>query len=115
MFFNRRDTFTFGRFIILAYNVASMQPFWWLIKLHEKLMVIREYSEFVQSEDKFPISMLEARVLMKVIRMSSEYLRFTTINMQNSFAKVGNEKIAIFWVCLGAHCLVLTYPVPFSL
>lgn len=41
---------TFGGFIIVVYTVASKQPFWWLIMLHEKLMVIREYSKFFQSE-----------------------------------------------------------------
>ena len=86
--------------------------------LHEKLMVIREYSKFVQSEAEFPNlwekSVLEARFLVKIIRMSSECLRFTTIKMQNLFSKAGDEKDAIFWVFLGAHCYVLPYPVPFS-
>lgn len=105
---------TVGGFIILVCIFASKQPFWWLIMLHEKLMVIKEYSKFVQSEDDFPNlwekSVLEARFLIKIIRMSSECLRFTTIKMQNLFSKAGDEKVAMFWVCLGAHCCVLQYP-----
>lgn len=105
-------------FIILVYIVVSKQPFWWLIMLHERLMMIREYSKFVQSEDEFPNlweeSVLESRFLAKVIRMSSECLRFTTIKVQNLFSKTGDGKVAIFWDFLGAHCCVLPHPVPFS-
>lgn len=117
-FFTGIDMLTFGGFIILVYIVASKQLFWWLIMLHERLMTIREYSKFVQSEDEFPNlwekSVLAARFLVKIIRMPSECLRFTTIKMQSLFSKAGDEKVAIFWVCLGGHCCVLPYPVPFS-
>lgn len=108
---------TFGGFTVLVYIIVSKQPFLWLIMLHEKLMVIREYSKFLQSEDELPNlwekSVLEGKFLTKVIRLSPECLMFTAIKMQNLFSKADDEKVAIFWHFLGAHCCVLPYPVPF--
>lgn len=58
--------------------------------------------------------MLEAKFLMKIIRMASECLVFTMVKIQKIFFKEGDRNVAIFLRFFGAHCFVLAYPIPFS-
>lgn len=55
--------------------------------------------------------MLEAKFLVKLIRMSSECLRFTTIMMQNLFSKAGEKRLLYFGLFL--VLIVVAYHIQF--